>query len=83
MITQTIGNFAFYIYESDTEPPDMDPFSYSLVITTKDDEPFAGYGMCNGIPCQMCTLRDSCKDGESRTEAIVEYTKVSHPELLI
>ena len=83
MTTSKIGDYDFYILDTDEEcPDDIDPFSYQFTYQVNDDNT-TFYGMCNNISCQACSLQADCKDGERRSQALYNVVKDVNPELFI
>lgn len=82
MITK-LGSFPLHIVETaDSAESEATPFSYSVVIKTTEDKR-AIICMCNDIPCSMCELSDTCKNGAHRNDAISAYIKENCPEIYI
>lgn len=85
-ITDTIGAFPFYITTEATTPdiPLNEPFFYHLEIKLDDEgKPESARALCEFIPCSMCELQSTCKDGAHVTSTITDYFKDNFPELLI
>lgn len=82
-MTTKLGSFPLYIVETtDSAESEATPFSYSVVIKTTEDKR-AIICMCNDIPCPMCELSDTCKNGAHRNDVISAYIKDNCPEIYI
>lgn len=96
-VESQIGDFTLYITDQESADKCTDPFNYTLLVsiptqeeieeTKAEDKPvqYIKYKrtLCNNIPCQMCQLQQTCKNGEHKTKAIVEYVIENMPELQI
>jgi len=85
-ISNTIGDFPIYITTSDTlqDIPDDEPFFYQLLVTLDEEgKPSKVQARCESIPCSMCTLQSTCKDGQYVTDTLSSYFKDTYPELLV
>ena len=82
-MTIKLGSFPLHIVETiDSAESEATPFSYSVVIKTTEDKR-AIICMCNDIPCSMCELSDTCKNGAHRNDTISAYIKENCPEIYI
>ena len=82
MIILELNNFPLYILENEVVGPDIEPMAYFLDITTKGDH-LTTRGECDNIPCGICPLSSTCKNGAHITIALTEYIHKNHPELLL
>ena len=81
MITLPFGRFNLYILDNNDTEFEIEPFSVSARIITKDEKQLISV-ICNDIPCKICPVYSQCK-GEKATEAIANYINDELPELKI
>ena len=81
MITLPFGRFNLYILDNNDTEFEIEPFSVSARIITKNEKQLISV-ICNDIPCKICPVYDQCK-GEKATEAIANYISDELPELKI
>ena len=81
MISTTLGDYPLIII-NETDKYQPEPFSYVIKIVEKEKS-YTFEAICNDIPCSLCIIQNTCKNGKYKTKALKTYFDEKFPEYFI